>query len=229
MRRCGSFWLHQTIFHLFLLSHYPNELIFQSLVKLLCVHFVNISYFHFNPISNCGYLTTKKNEITRKHPTENFLITTLWSLVFLTIYKGFVHILLLNFSQVLISGLSDNWPARKSWTTEQLSAKYGDAKFRLSQRSSQKITMKFKDYLSYMQIQHDEDPLYIFDEKVCCSNYLFRKQFESLLCWTTLEVLFFSLGILHLTYWRIILFPIYFKKTILTYWIARNDLLSDGS
>ncbi|KAL2504282.1 F-box protein [Abeliophyllum distichum] len=66
---------------------------------------------------------------------------------------------------VLISGLADNWPARKSWTTEQLLVKYGDAKFRLSQRSSQKITMNFKDYLSYMQIQHDEDPLYIFDEK----------------------------------------------------------------
>lgn len=26
--------------------------------------------------------------------------------------------------------------------------------------------MKFKDYASYLQLQHDEDPLYIFDEKV---------------------------------------------------------------
>lgn len=26
--------------------------------------------------------------------------------------------------------------------------------------------MNFKDYVSYMQIQHDEDPLYIFDDKV---------------------------------------------------------------
>ncbi|KAL0368842.1 UNVERIFIED_CONTAM: F-box protein [Sesamum calycinum] len=66
---------------------------------------------------------------------------------------------------VLINGLADNWPARKSWTSEQLLLKYPDTKFRISQRSSKKINMKFKDYSSYMQIQHDEDPLYIFDDK----------------------------------------------------------------
>ena len=43
---------------------------------------------------------------------------------------------------------------------------YGDTPFKISQRSSRKIKMKFKDYVSYMKIQHDEDPLYIFDEKV---------------------------------------------------------------
>lgn len=26
--------------------------------------------------------------------------------------------------------------------------------------------MKFKEYISYMKLQHDEDPLYIFDDKV---------------------------------------------------------------
>ncbi|KAL7085513.1 hypothetical protein ACP275_14G285000 [Erythranthe tilingii] len=66
---------------------------------------------------------------------------------------------------VLIDGLTDNWPARKSWTSEQLSLKYSDTKFRISQRSSKKVNMKFKDYISYIQIQHDEDPLYIFDDK----------------------------------------------------------------
>lgn len=68
--------------------------------------------------------------------------------------------------QVLINGLAENWPARKSWTSEQLLLKYPDTKFRISQRSSKKINMKFKDYMSYTQIQHDEDPLYIFDDKV---------------------------------------------------------------
>ncbi|KAL8487909.1 hypothetical protein ACS0TY_024268 [Phlomoides rotata] len=66
---------------------------------------------------------------------------------------------------VLINGLADNWPARKSWTSEQLLLKYPDTKFRISQRSSKKISMTFKDYISYTQIQHDEDPLYIFDDK----------------------------------------------------------------
>lgn len=43
---------------------------------------------------------------------------------------------------------------------------YGDTAFKISQRSSRKITMKFKDYVSYIKVQHDEDPLYIFDDKV---------------------------------------------------------------
>ncbi|KAI3740540.1 hypothetical protein L2E82_31008 [Cichorium intybus] len=36
---------------------------------------------------------------------------------------------------------------------------------RISQRSAKKLSMKFEDYVSYMQVQHDEDPLYIFDDK----------------------------------------------------------------
>nr|XP_027092184.1 F-box protein At1g78280-like [Coffea arabica] len=66
---------------------------------------------------------------------------------------------------VLISGLADTWPARNSWTFEQLLQNYGDLAFRLSQRSSRKVMMTFKDYVSYTQIQHDEDPLYVFDDK----------------------------------------------------------------
>ncbi|CAL1390313.1 unnamed protein product [Linum trigynum] len=66
---------------------------------------------------------------------------------------------------VLLLGLTDSWPARSSWTIDQLTAKYGDKSFRISQRSTRKISMEFKDYVSYMNLQHDEDPLYIFDDK----------------------------------------------------------------
>ncbi|XP_071710088.1 lysine-specific demethylase JMJ21 [Rutidosis leptorrhynchoides] len=66
---------------------------------------------------------------------------------------------------VLVSGLADTWAARKTWTPEQLLEKYGDTSFRISQRSANKISMKLKDYVSYIQEQHDEDPLYIFDDK----------------------------------------------------------------
>ncbi|WCJ43496.1 Bifunctional arginine demethylase and lysyl-hydroxylase JMJD6 [Euphorbia peplus] len=66
---------------------------------------------------------------------------------------------------VLLAGLADDWPAKKTWTVDQLSTKYGETVFRISQRSSRKISMKFKDYVSYMKLQHDEDPLYIFDDK----------------------------------------------------------------
>ncbi|PPD81517.1 hypothetical protein GOBAR_DD21550 [Gossypium barbadense] len=64
---------------------------------------------------------------------------------------------------VLLNGLADTWPARKSWTIDWLVPKYGDTKFKIS--SPLKVSMTFKDYVSYMKQQHDEDPLYIFDDK----------------------------------------------------------------
>ncbi|KAK9069527.1 hypothetical protein SSX86_011431 [Deinandra increscens subsp. villosa] len=66
---------------------------------------------------------------------------------------------------VLVSGLADTWLAKKTWTPEQLLIKYEDTSFRISQRSANKVAMKLKDYVSYIQEQHDEDPLYIFDDK----------------------------------------------------------------
>lgn len=73
--------------------------------------------------------------------------------------------------QVMLNGLADTWPARHKWTTDQLLLNYGDVAFKISQRSSRKISMKFKDYVAYMKVQHDEDPLYIFDEKVLVLRY----------------------------------------------------------
>ncbi|KAH9690650.1 F-box protein [Citrus sinensis] len=66
---------------------------------------------------------------------------------------------------ILLSGLADTWPARNTWTIDQLLTRYGDTAFRISQRSVRSISMKFKDYVAYMNVQHDEDPLYIFDYK----------------------------------------------------------------
>lgn len=66
---------------------------------------------------------------------------------------------------VLLTEVANTWPSRHKWTVDQLLSNYGDATFRISQRSSKKITMKLKDYVSYMKCQHDEDPLYIFDDK----------------------------------------------------------------
>ncbi|XP_063950728.1 lysine-specific demethylase JMJ21 isoform X2 [Daucus carota subsp. sativus] len=66
---------------------------------------------------------------------------------------------------VLISGLANTWSATHAWTPDRLMVDYGDKVFRISQRSSKKASIKFRDYISYSQIQHDEDPLYIFDDK----------------------------------------------------------------
>ncbi|TKY74386.1 F-box protein [Spatholobus suberectus] len=92
---------------------------------------------------------------------------------------------------VMLTGLADTWPARHKWTTDQLLLNYGDVAFKISQRSSRKISMKFKDYVSYMKVQHDEDPLYIFDEKFgeaapsllkdYCVPHLFQEDFFDIL------------------------------------------------
>ncbi|KAG6510861.1 F-box protein At1g78280-like [Zingiber officinale] len=92
---------------------------------------------------------------------------------------------------VLLTELANTWPARTKWTIKQLSLDYGDITFRISQRSSQKIKMKLRDYVSYMEGQHDEDPLYIFDDKFGESAspllddysvpYLFREDFFEVL------------------------------------------------
>ncbi|XP_047341071.1 F-box protein At1g78280 [Impatiens glandulifera] len=66
---------------------------------------------------------------------------------------------------VLLTGLAESWPARHMWTVDKLIKNYGDTTLRISQKSAKKISMKFKDYASYMNNQHDEDPLYIFDDK----------------------------------------------------------------
>ncbi|XP_008804772.2 F-box protein At1g78280 [Phoenix dactylifera] len=66
---------------------------------------------------------------------------------------------------VLLTEMAETWPARTKWTIDQLLLNYGDVTLGISQRSSKKITMKFKDYVSYMKLQHDEDPLYVFDDK----------------------------------------------------------------
>lgn len=68
--------------------------------------------------------------------------------------------------QVLISDLTKDWPAQKTWNLPQLVDKYGDVGFKVSQAHGKKIKMKLKDYAAYMACQHDEEPLYIFDAKV---------------------------------------------------------------
>ncbi|KAK4747488.1 hypothetical protein SAY87_014074 [Trapa incisa] len=66
---------------------------------------------------------------------------------------------------VLLKGLADTWPARTTWTIDNLLLNHGEKALRISQKSVKKMSMKLRDYVSYMNIQHDEDPLYIFEDK----------------------------------------------------------------
>jgi hypothetical protein len=67
---------------------------------------------------------------------------------------------------VLVTDLTKEWPAQKTWNLKQMVDKYGDVAFKVSQSHGKKVKMKLKDYASYMQSQNDEEPLYIFDSKV---------------------------------------------------------------
>lgn len=64
---------------------------------------------------------------------------------------------------VLFTALANDWGAKHNWTVENLLERYGDIAFRISQSNARRVTMKLKNYVSYMRVQHDEDPLYIFD------------------------------------------------------------------
>ncbi|CAK9268959.1 unnamed protein product [Sphagnum jensenii] len=66
---------------------------------------------------------------------------------------------------VLVTDLTKEWPAQKTWNLKQMVGRYGDVAFKVSQSHGKKVKMKLKDYASYMQSQNDEEPLYIFDSK----------------------------------------------------------------
>ncbi|CAK9218145.1 unnamed protein product [Sphagnum troendelagicum] len=66
---------------------------------------------------------------------------------------------------VLVTDLTKEWPAQKTWNLKQMVDKYGDVAFKVSQSHGKKVKMKLKDYASYLQSQNDEEPLYIFDSK----------------------------------------------------------------
>ncbi|BBN10747.1 histone arginine demethylase JMJD6 [Marchantia polymorpha subsp. ruderalis] len=64
---------------------------------------------------------------------------------------------------VLLADLMTDWPANERWRLDELAKSCGDAAFKVSQPHGKSIDMTMKDYAQYMSIQHDEEPLYIFD------------------------------------------------------------------
>ncbi|KAJ7561350.1 hypothetical protein O6H91_03G025100 [Diphasiastrum complanatum] len=66
---------------------------------------------------------------------------------------------------VLLTDQTEGWLSRHSWNLEELVEKYGDVLFKVSQPHGKGISMSLKNYAAYMIMQHDEEPLYIFDSK----------------------------------------------------------------
>lgn len=89
---------------------------------------------------------------TSKIPLQNEIqrLQTLSSAEFHTSYSE---------TPFILTDLVKNWLGYKLWTMESLIAKYGDVKFR-----AESVDWKLRDYVSYMENQEDESPLYLFDK-----------------------------------------------------------------
>ena len=69
---------------------------------------------------------------------------------------------------VLITGMTEHWPARHRWRLEALAAQYPDLLLKTNSRSTngKRFRMKLFDLLAYCHAWNGEKPLYVFDKKI---------------------------------------------------------------
>jgi len=61
---------------------------------------------------------------------------------------------------VIISGIASSWPAAQHWTPEALLSSYRNDKLRIGE----KMRMTIERYFHYVVNQHEERPVYLFDD-----------------------------------------------------------------
>ncbi|GMH39012.1 hypothetical protein BSKO_06910 [Bryopsis sp. KO-2023] len=62
----------------------------------------------------------------------------------------------------LIDDLQTDWGAMR-WTLNGLEEKFGELRFSINCPGKTSVKMELKNFLRYMEVQHDENPLYLFD------------------------------------------------------------------
>ncbi|GAB4817095.1 hypothetical protein N2152v2_004141 [Parachlorella kessleri] len=63
---------------------------------------------------------------------------------------------------VMLRGLAEGWEVGE-WTPERLVSRLGSRLFKVTKPSGGRMKMALSSYLGYCRVQHDEEPVYIFD------------------------------------------------------------------
>lgn len=70
---------------------------------------------------------------------------------------------------VILTDVVKNWPAYKEWHVEKLMKRFGNSPFKTDEvdiAAKEKLYLGFSDYIEYLKWNNDEDPIYLFDNKV---------------------------------------------------------------
>lgn len=68
---------------------------------------------------------------------------------------------------LILTDAMDSWKAKKKWTVEGFSKHYGDKLLKSNATGSDGhcFKMTFNEYMKYCKDNHDEKPIYLFDNK----------------------------------------------------------------
>ncbi|KFG39662.1 histone lysine demethylase JMJD6a [Toxoplasma gondii p89] len=84
-----------------------------------------------------------------------------------TTLKDFVEKFEIPCKPVLLCGWMDDWPAMHRWEPRELERRFRSARFKVGEKDDgEKIRMKMKYFIDYMENQRDDSPLYLFESAV---------------------------------------------------------------
>ncbi|PFH33283.1 histone lysine demethylase JMJD6a [Besnoitia besnoiti] len=84
-----------------------------------------------------------------------------------TSLKDFVEKFEIPCQPVLLCGWMEGWPAMERWEPRVLERRFRSARFKVGEKDDgEKIRMKMKYFIDYMENQRDDSPLYLFESAV---------------------------------------------------------------